>query len=79
MINLMKYCFSIFFGGCNKPNLSTSCANLLKKINIQICLLNIFVFNLQLTYQERLRDGPYEVLATLKMKGAKSHSMFGGR
>mgnify|MGYP001174870561 CR=1 FL=1 len=26
------------------------------------------------TYQERQRDGPYEVLATLKMQGAKSHS-----
>ena len=26
------------------------------------------------TYQERQRDGPYEVLATFEMQGAKSHS-----
>jgi len=31
------------------------------------------------TYQERRRDGPYDVLATLKMQGAKSHSIKGGR
>ena len=37
-------------------------------------MLKINVFNLQLTYQERRRDGPYDVLATLKMQGAKSHS-----
>ncbi len=29
---------------------------------------------MQLTYQERRRDGPCEVLATLKILGAKSHS-----
>ena len=28
----------------------------------------LFVLHLHNTYQERLRDGPYEVLATLKMQ-----------
>ena len=31
------------------------------------------------TYQERRRDGPYDVLATFFKDGAKSHSKFGGR
>jgi hypothetical protein len=50
-------------------------ANLLKKINLQICMLKKKIFNLHQTYQERRRDGPYDVLATLKMQGAKSHSI----
>ena len=41
-------------------------ANLLKKINLQICMLKINVFNLHQTYQERRRDGPFDVLATQK-------------
>ena len=36
-------------------------------------MLKINVFNLHQTYQERRRDGPFDVLATLK-EGAKSHS-----
>ena len=38
-----------------------------------------FCFYLHYTYQERRRDGPYDVLATLKIQGAKSHSINGGR
>ena len=53
--------------------------NVKKKNNLQICTLKKIAFNLQLTYQERRRDGPYAVLATLKMQGAKSHSINGGR
>ena len=49
-------------------------ANLLKKINLQICMVKKNIFNLQLTYQERRRDGPFDVLATLELQGAKSHS-----
>ena len=49
-------------------------ANLLKKINLQICMLKINIFNLHQTYQERRRDGPFDVLATLELQGAKSHS-----
>ena len=37
-------------------------------------MLQINVFNLHKTYQERRRDGPYDVLATLRMQGANSHS-----
>ena len=43
-------------------------ANLLKKINLQICMLNKNAFNLHKTYQERRRDGPYDVLATLSAR-----------
>ena len=32
------------------------------------------IFNLHQTYQERRRDGPFDVLATLELQGAKSHS-----
>ena len=43
-------------------------ANLLKKINLQIWLLKINIFNLHQTYQERRRDGPFDVLATFEYK-----------
>ena len=49
-------------------------ANLIKIIKLQICILKKNNFYLQVTYQERRRDGPFEVLATLKILGAKSHS-----
>ena len=42
--------------------------SLLKKINLQICMLNKNPFNLHKTYQERRRDGPFDVLATLKSR-----------